>query len=236
MKVAVCDDNFIFLEEMKEKLEKETLVSDVNIFSSPLELILQVNEGVKYDMAFLDLDLGTKEQKTGLQWGEELIKSMPDISIVFITGYNDRFAQHVLLTNVNPVGYMTKPVNEKVLQSYLKKAAKSKVEPKYLIISRHGSKISINVDEIIHIESHDHKVFVFTETENFTIYEKLNDVLNRLTKEFIQTHKSFAVNMNWIKSIEGKTIVLRNGKDIPISRAYSNNVKDNFFRFIGEKI
>lgn len=236
MRAAICDDNLIFLEEMKSRLEKKNVIKDVKIFSSPLELLLQINEGIIFDLVFMDLDWGSDEKKNGFQWGEELCQIVPDLSIIFITGYNDRFAQHVLLSNVNLIGYITKPVNDEILDQYLQKAKESRKEPQYLMLSKQGGRISVLLDDIIHIESHDHKVCVYTEKECHTIYEKLSEVEKRLTNEFVQCHKSFVVNMNWISSLEGKKIILRNGKEIPVSRTYNNKVRDTFFDFLGRSL
>lgn len=235
MKVAVCDDNCIFLEEMADILLKSKYVKQTATFSSPLELVMQINKESDYDIVFMDLDWKS-EEKTGFQWAEEIYQMRSNIPIIFITGYNDRFAQQVLLANVNVLGYMTKPVDLNILERYLKKAIEQKAEVKYLILSRQSGKISLNQNEIIHIESHNHKAIVCTDTEQYIVYEKLGDLNKRLSKDFVQCHKSFVVNLNWVKKLEGKTLTLRNEREIPISRSFSTNVRDAFFRYLGNEI
>lgn len=236
MRVAICDDNLIFLDELNLKLQRQKCISEVCIYSSPLELTMTINDGEKFDLIFMDIDWGSDEKQNGLQWGEEICKILPEVSIIFVTGYNDRFAQHVLLTDANILGYMTKPVDDKVLERYLKKADEKNVEPKYLVLSRQGGKVSVAMDEIIHIESHNHQAYVFTENDEYVVYEKLADIQKRLLNHFIQCHKSYIVNMNWVSTYEGKTFMMRNGKEIPISRTYMSKVREAFFRFLGEGI
>ena len=235
MKVALCDDNNIFLEEMKNLLGKKQDVTEVSLFSSPLKLIMDLAETAEFDVIFMDIDWNS-EEKTGLEWGAEIYQFRPDIPIIFITGYNDRFAQRVLLADVNILGYMTKPVDEEILNRYLTKVKMTKVNPKYLVLSRQSGKISLNVDDIIHIESHNHKAIVCTETGQYEVYEKLSTIKERLTDDFLQCHKSFLVNMKWISTFEGKSLRMRNGKEIPISRTYSNKVREEFFQFLGKGI
>lgn len=234
MRVAICDDNLIFLEELEKKLNEHCMITKVDSFSSPLELVMKIQEEEKYDLIFMDIDWGSQEKQNGLQWGEEISRILPTVSIIFVTGYNDRFSQHVLLTEANILGYMTKPVNDTILDRYLKKAKEKNVEPKYLVISRQSGKITIPMEKIIYIESHNHKAIIHTEETEYVIYEKLADLQKRLLKKFIPCHKSYIINMDWVSTYEGKAFNMRNGKEIPISRSYIGKAKESFFRYLGE--
>lgn len=236
MRVAICDENLVFLEDLERKLNNHYLVTQVQIYSSPLELVMRIQEEEKYELIFMDIDWGTKEKQNGLRWGEEICELLPEAAIIFITGYNDQFAQHVLLTEANTLGYMTKPIDDTILERYLEKAKNRNVEPKYLVISRKGGKISVPMDKIIYIESRNHKAVIHTEEEEYVIYEKLIDLQKRLLDNFIPCHKSYIINMEWIATYEGKSFNMRNGQNIPISRTYTGKVKDLFFRYLGEGI
>lgn len=100
----------------------------------------------------------------------------------------------------------------------------------YLTISSQGMMVRIDTNDIRHIESHNHKIHIYTEEDIYIVYEKLSDVLNRLPEEFVQCHKSFLVNLNHVAAIEGKEVVLKEGKRIAISRTYHNHMKDRFIR------
>lgn len=236
MRVAICDDNFIFLKELERKLNNHYLITQTCVYSSPLELVLSIQEGEWYNLIFMDIDCGVDEERNGFQWGEEISMILPDVSIIFITGYNDRFSQHILLTKANILGYMTKPVDETILECYLKKAKDRKREPKYLIISTQGVKISVAMGKIIYIESCNHKAIIYTEETEYMIYEKLTDIQKRLLKNFIPCHKSYIVNMDYVSTYEGKLLCMRNGKKIPISRSNAKKVKEELFRYLGEGI
>lgn len=56
--------------------------------------------------------------KTGLDWAEELSQRLPNIGVICVTGYNDRYAQHILLRNFNLVGYLTMPLDVQLLSRY----------------------------------------------------------------------------------------------------------------------
>lgn len=65
---------------------------------------------------------------------------------------------------------------------------------------------------------------VITTTETITVREKISDLLQSLPKDyFLQVHKSFAVAVKHIKSIEGNRISIGNDV-IPIGKIYKTNI------------
>lgn len=235
MRAAVCDDNVIFLEEMRRELCCNHGFEEVRIYSEIETFFESIENEEKYDIVFLDLDW-KEGTVTGLELGEKLYELAPHIPVILVTGYNDRFAQHILLTKMNLIGYLTKPVDKELIERYIRKAWDSRKQVQYLNISCQGKSIRIQADKIIHIESHNHKIHIFTENESYEVYEKLSDILKRLPKDFVQCHKSFLVNLNWISSIEGKEIIMQSDKHIPISRTYQENIRERFFEFMGENL
>lgn len=234
MKVAVCDDNISFLEEMKKILLNETLVKDVVIYSKPEQLLEDIKEFEDYNLVFMDLEWGN--EKSGFYWGEQIYKCMPHLPVVFITGYNDKFAQYILLTNVNLLGYLTKPVHTEILHRYLVKADALNEKIECLVMSIQGRAVSVHTKDIIYLESEAHKVMIHTKKGIYTIYEKLSDVKERLSKEFTQCHKSFIANMNYISVIDSKVLTLKNGTNLPVSRTFSTQLRKDFFEFARKKI
>ena len=234
MKIAVCDDNVPFLEEMKEILLKEGLVKNVVTYSKPEQLLADIREYEDFNLVFMDLEWGN--EKNGLYWGEEIYKVAPHLPVVFITGYNDKFAQHILLTNVNLLGYLTKPVHTDILHRYIVKADARQERIEYLVMSIQGRTVSVHTKDIVFLESEAHKVLVHTEQKTYTIYEKLSDVMGRLSEAFTQCHKSFVVNMNYISVIDSKTLRLKNNMKLPVSRTYSAQIRKDFFEFARKKI
>ena len=234
MKVAICDDSIPFLEEMKKILLKETFVETVMTYSKPDRLLGDIKENEGFDLVILVLEWECG--KNGFYWGEEIYKTAPHLPVVFITGYNDRFAQHVLLAKANLLGYLTKPVDADVLHRYLLKADALYERIEYLAMNIQGRVVSVHMKDIIYIESDAHKVNVHTEQEVYTIYEKLSEVKKRLSKDFSQCHKSFLVNMNCISVIDSKGLVLKNEIELPVSRTFGTQLRKDFLKFARKKI
>lgn len=70
---------------------------------------------------------------------------------------------------------------------------------------------------------------VHTVKKNFEITGRLKDEFDKLKSfGFIRCHKSIFVNMDYIQSIENKSIVLTNNNAIALSRNYKSDVLRSF--------
>ncbi len=85
--------------------------------------------------------------------------------------------------------------------------------------------IKIHVDEIQYIEAYGNYIKIFTE-EMILTPQTLTDFLEKLPSDFIQIHKSFVINFNKLRLIDGNQIVLQSGVKLPIGKMYKKAVLD----------
>lgn len=235
LNIAVCDDNLAFLDEMNELLQKDTRVEQIELYHDPEKLYEDIAlSRKKFDVVFMDIDFQTS--KTGIHYAEDLYLIAPDIGIIYVTGYNDRYAQHILLADTNLMGYLTKPVEESLLSRYLDKVCEKQTPQEFLTFSMRRKTYSIPVESILYIESHNHTVTIHTDWKNYVIYEKLSDLLARTPAQIIQCHKSFLVNLTRIRQLEPGKLILQNGQPIPVSKPYMAATQASFFQYIGHKL
>lgn len=232
---AICDDNPVFSRTMKQLLEQEELVESVSLFDEPVRLQEALQQGQVFDVIFMDVDF--EERQAGLAAASAIYKESPTTQIIYITGYNDLYAQQVLLFDANLTGYITKPVQKEMLERYLKKAQERKAEQnQYLTISIKGRDYSLRLEQIQVLESRKHQVKIRTDDQEYIIYDKLSNLLPKLSTDFIQCHKSFIVNARHIERFATDEIFMKGDENgIPISRAYRKQTKDAFFRFIHDQ-
>ena len=72
-----------------------------------------------------------------------------------------------------------------------------------------------------------------TEAAAYRTREKLSELLQRTPNRFVQCHKSYAVNMQWIRRMTPDSLILRNGAQIPVSRSRSTRTREQVFAFMG---
>ena len=235
MNIAICDDNKYFIEEFKSILKKDKRISTIYEYNKSNELLDSVkNNEFIIDAVFMDIELGGSEN--GIEVGSELYKLNPNIPIIYITGYHDRFDQEMFLNESNLVGYMTKPVNENILDKYIEKISKNINMRNILKFSIRGKEHMILMSDITYLESSNHKTILHTLTKEYSVYEKLGDIKKRLSDSFVSCHKSFLINMDKVEYVNGNTAYIAGGALVPISRSHKEEVKNKYFDYIGEKL
>lgn len=93
------------------------------------------------------------------------------------------------------------------------------------IVLKDKSKVFLS--ELVYIKSDDHYINIFSlDGKKQFVRGKLSQVKLELPPNFIQSHRSYIVNSNFIKQTSYSTIILKNGTRIPISRTYSKAFKE----------
>lgn len=237
MRVAICDDENIAVEMLHEQLKEIKEITQIRTFLSSADFLSVVENGEWFDIVFMDIDW-KEEEKTGIDFAADLLKLSPLTQIIYVTGYNDRFSQQIFLKNANLCGFLIKPVNMDTLLLLLEKAKENMVlqEEEKLIVKENGIVHAIPYQEISYFESAGRKLVIFTLDDKIEIYEKLDDLRKKLPEGFLQCHKSFLVNMNHIRRIDKNFILLKNGAEVPISRAKYAETRERYFRYMGETL
>lgn len=235
LNVAICDDSDAFLQEAETMLRRDARIDEIRLYHTPECLLEAALEGkTRIDLVLMDIEFEAK--KNGLTAAEELCCAKPEIQVIYITGYNDRYAQHVLLSRVNLVGYLTKPLDASVLTRYLDKLYKASSLKAFFTFFVRGQQISVLTETVLYLESRNHTVVIHTDDGNYTVYEKLSALMERLPLVFVRCHKSYLVNMNRIRRLSGDEIWMSEVVMIPISKRYLLPTREAFFRHIGQKL
>lgn len=236
MRVAICDDNRIFLEALEQQLLAFPFVSGVVAFSRIDCFFASLRSGEQYDLVMMDIDWGDGGGGNGISYGEQLYTLAAQIPLIYVTAYNDRYAQQVLLKKSNLVGYLTKPVDRDLLEKYLRKVMTMYRPEEQVAVLTQGGVVSLDSRRIVYVESQNHITIVHTETMVCKTREKLSELFLRLPDTFLQCHKSYAVNMHWVRRMVPGYLILRNGQQVPISRSRSTQTREEVFRFMGLQI
>ena len=235
MRVAVCDDEKNAILFLTELLKKSALIQSIRPFSNQEEFLQQIRNGERFDIVFMDIDW--KQETDGIQLSKKLYELAPLTQIIYVTGFNDRFSQQIFLEKSNLCGYLVKPVKEELLHKLLEKAKENAghTEEK-LVIRQNGLIQAIPIREICYLESKGHHVMIHTNEKTVELYGRLEHVKEKLPKYFLQCHKSYVVNMNYIMFIDKSEILLKGETRVNISREKYNEVRESYFRYMGEQL
>jgi DNA-binding LytR/AlgR family response regulator len=238
-KIAICDDESLFTEELKELLSgymvEKGLDFEIDAFSSGEQLVDLGIAVVQYTVIFLDINM---EKVNGIMAAEKIRKVSREVFLVFVTSYVDyslegyRFdvVRYLLKGSANFPG----KVNE-CMDAIIDKMNYSVKKREFDF--REGRK-EILLERLLYVESKLH-ILEFHVMDNdgkvYTMNETLNTFENRLAEnDFIRIHHSYLVNVKHIRNVVRYKAILTNGVELPIPKARYTEVRKRFIACQGE--
>ncbi len=106
-----------------------------------------------------------------------------------------------------------------------------KVEPfQFLTGKQEEDWNPIAIEKISHIESLQKKTWFYVDGEQFKTSITLKELQMRLPSSFIRIHRSYIVNIHFIKKMtrdltSNFIITLKDGNELPVSQSYINNLR-----------
>ncbi|MHB1126331.1 MAG: LytR/AlgR family response regulator transcription factor [Bacillota bacterium] len=210
LKVLLADDEDGVLDLLECTL---SAIPDVLVVAKARSVQEAVRLAMEHDLdlAILDIEL---PDGSGLGLAKELKAIDPDLDIIFATAHSqfalDSFEYY-------PSDYVLKPIDKKRVVKTIKRIQKDREnnlidqtglimrklsETKYLSI-KNGQEITlIDPKDIIFMESVDRKVIIHcTGANNYETWEPLQDMETKLDDCFFRSHKSFIINIKFVKKI-----------------------------------
>ena len=194
----------------------------------------------------MDIELGSE---SGIELSGRLLRSCPDMQIVFVSGYDDYYLQ---VYDVEHVFFLRKPVDSARLLTALETARShlAATRSEFIsIISKQGV-TRIPQSGIMYLEKNRRLILFHTsDGESYRAYGKFSDFSDKLNSFFFQCHTSFVVNFRYVSEMRGRKFIIspdftaadriEAGADsvseieIPVSKTYYNEAKEAFLRYLG---
>lgn len=242
MKIAICDDRIEDLLNMEKLLLKYKVQYpgrdfELEKFSDPTELYRKIAEGEMADVYILDMLM---PRRTGIDLGNRLRRAGCENVIIYITSSDD-FALDAY--GVRAVRYLLKPVSEDKFFEALDCAwsyTMVKKEPVYVFKTKDGL-VQTPYFGIEYIESIYRKLEVHLAGGEVlrslfirkSFEEEIQEIAKR--KNFLQVHKSFLVNLDYVKQLTADGMLMESGRQLPVSKARAAEVKRKYLLFTSEK-
>lgn len=211
MRIILCDDDEEFLARLKSLL---TEYFDINHMALP-EFSLYHDGGRLLDMedrpdtacaslAFLDVEM---PGVTGIDAGAKLMERNPYLRIFIVTSYSD-YLDDAMRFHV--FRYLSKPLDKSRLFRNLKDALyQISVDTRQVIIDTDEGSVSRFAHEILMVEARGRATLIYTvdmlyeSVQKMAFWEHLLDI-----GSFYQTHRSFLVNMKYVRSFTPAMLTL----------------------------
>lgn len=235
MKIAACDDDAQVLAQASALLKaKNSEYGDVSVtaFQSSMALSSALEDGARFDLYLLDILM---PGKNGMELAAAIRKHDESAMLVFLTS-SPEFA--VDSYEVEAMGYLLKPVVPEKLSAILQKARQRMGNRKRdeLLLSCGGTLRSVPLGTVMCVESlHNKLLYHLSGGETLETYGAIGEIQQRLSADprFIQPHRSYLVNMEYIREFGGKGILLAGSLPaVPVSRASAQALKAQYIEYM----
>lgn len=234
MKTAICDDQPQALEELRRILLRFPPVKKVHAYTDMESFWATIEAGVHYDIVFMDINW--EREENGIDFAEKLYQICPYTKVVYVTGYTFDYVEDIFLRHTNLYGLLKKPVNPDQLERILEKLLEEqRVSEGKLLIYYQGGHMTVPFQDILYLESRLHKTCVVLRTREYLCSESLEGLKQQLGAQFLNCHKSYVVNMEYIQEFRGRELVLEGEHVIPVSKARAKASKEQFVSYMASR-
>ena len=229
MRFVICEDDLNVQQRLSTEIEDWANSRKIHIdilFYASAEAFIIAWPNIVFDIIFLDIKMNCV---SGIELAEYIRKNDRNVMIVFLTS----FQQYVLKGyDVNALHYLIKPLSKAKLLPVLDKAYTiwASRHNDVLIVSTRNGKMKLPFDEILYISMSSHIANIYTENNQYELRKTAAELNNMLPKYFVYCHRSHFVNLFKTDCVYNNSLLLTNGKLLPISRKNSKIVKDSFIR------
>lgn len=236
LKIAVCDDNKEICDDFRNKIYSWCTTNNINVeiceFYSGEDLIEYFNINF-LDVLFLDIELIGID---GVQVGKYIRNKTYDLELKIIF-FSSKNSYDRMLFEVSPFDFIEKPItNENVDRIMRKIVTYLKKDSHQFIYKKNTTNHFVLFKDIDFLES-DGRYIVINQKNNTKdkFIGSLKDYCDLfLENGFIRPHKSYVVNLRFVKSISNNDLCMKDGQIIKIGRKYKKEIIKKFFEYLVE--
>lgn len=228
-KVGICDDDENARNYAKETVNTWSKENHINIiirqFTSAEEFLFQYVDEYDYDILLLDIEM---KEMNGVDLAKRIRMENKEVQIIFISGFIEYITDGY---DVEALHFLLKPLNRNKLIEILEKAKNriTKNEKVMLLPTMDGIQ-RVYLKEMRYIEVRLNYLTIYGDKE-YIIKKTLSNMEKELDESFIRSHRSYMININYIRTITKTEVLLEDGTTIPLSKAYYDKVNQAFIRY-----
>lgn len=229
MHLILCDDDNVFLDKLETRIrgmcQKHGIAVGMERYDSSKKMLEGLKDLDTVPVFLIDIDM---PEVNGFEVASFLKKWNRECCIGFVSNKDElvfqAFAYH-------PFFFIRKTHLDEELEPQLLELQK-KMEAKVPKIELQTGRQTVEValDTIWFVESEKNYLLFYREKDERGDAVRARMKIAEAEKElephgFVRTHKGYLVNMNYVYRLRENEILLLNGKHVPVSRSYLNQVR-----------
>lgn len=228
MRIAVCDDERQYCEQMQLTIEKmyQSLDVIVDTYQTGRELLHQFATR-KYDVIFLDIEMPGID---GISLARKLREIDEELRLVFLTSHVEYALKGY---EVQALRYLTKPVQEDKLKEVLSYVMEQIRNQKKIWIKTDAGEERVSVSDILYLEAQNQNILICTAEQSYVVRYNLRDYERELRESgFFRIHRGYLVSLGKITAVRKNEVTLEGGISLPLSRTRERSLKEALYQFI----
>ena len=234
IKFAICDDEPHMTQEISNQLSqymngRQITSYCVNTYSNGRSLM---ESGCDFDVIFLDIQMAELD---GMEIAKMLRQRRNHSLLIFVTVLKECVFDAF---EVEAYDYLIKPLDsgrfkrtmDRVIKSLEQRTAKS------IVVQRGTSCEVILLAEIVYCEVQGRKIYIHqSDGRIIDYYDRLDDLEQRVDRRFFRCHRSYLVNLEYIRGCNAGQVMLPRSGKIPVSRLCERALTQALLRYMKER-
>lgn len=219
IRIAICDDEKYMLDYIRKMtadfFRGENIDTEILQFSCGEELLKYEKQ---IDVLFLDIQM---KDIDGMETARRLRGRKFRGFLIFITVLREMVFDSF---EVQAYDYLVKPIEKRHFEKTMERLVSSmqNADKSNLLIQKGYESRIISLDDIVFCEIIDRKIYLhLVSSEVVDYYDRIEKLETKLDDRFFRCHRSYLINLKYLKSYKNKTAYMEGGKQIPVSRLRS---------------
>lgn len=230
MNILICDDEKAFLDSfllsVQEYMKNRYIPCSITATDNPVSIL---GSNKTFDLAFLDIQMSGAN---GLILAKELRRRNPKLALFFITNYEE-YQDDAM--DLRAFRFFKKPFNVQRLYAGLDKAMEY-IDGAYVEVffTNNSQQQKILVDDILYITRENRKILMVSKQGSFYTRDTMDQWCEKLPSLFFYyVHKSFLVNLHYVRKYAYSELILDDGSRIPIAPKKQSDFRRFWFAYLG---
>lgn len=229
MHLILCDDDNVFLDKLETRIrgmcQKHGIAVEMERYDSSKKMLEGLKDLDTVPVFLIDIDM---PEVNGFEVASFLKKWNRECCIGFVSNKDElvfqAFAYH-------PFFFIRKThLDEELEPQLLELQKKMRVKVPKIELQTGRQAVEVALDTIWFVESEKNYLLFYREKDERGDAVRARMKIAEAEKElephgFVRTHKGYLVNMNYVYRLRENEILLLNGKHVPVSRSYLNQVR-----------
>lgn len=224
MHIAIVEDETKWQLIVKKEIHKYYGKNvQITVFSSGEEFL---REDQEFQIIFMDIEMPGKD---GFSVSKEYMKRFPDTLIIIMTTHTELSR---LGYRINAFRYIDK-LHKEEIEEALTSAERVLRRFKRISLKFIGAKEQeVCCKDILYFEASNHNVLVVCRKGTFECRESIGELEKVLNEYgFYLIHRAYLVNLDSIKDIMKRDVILYNGDKLPVSRRKHQELQRKYIQW-----